>query len=204
MRMIDLCSGLGGASQAFLDRGWEVIRIDNDPQFKDVPHTIIGDVRQLSKYDIKGPIDFVWASPPCNCFSICRVGKYWDDKRPRIRETIEALRIVFWCFDAIEYLKPRYWCLENPRDMLRNVLGIPGKALPGLTTYWASWGSLYLKPTDIWGELPEMEWPEPEDWVANPRGAQAGIEKLKGPERAKIPYKLSLALCQAIEREVDS
>ncbi|HLW72145.1 MAG TPA: hypothetical protein VKS22_16165 [Candidatus Binataceae bacterium] len=31
---LDLCSGLGGASQPAKDRGWKVIRVDIDPRFK--------------------------------------------------------------------------------------------------------------------------------------------------------------------------
>jgi hypothetical protein len=41
---LDLCSGLGGASQPALDRGWKVIRVDIDPRFKPV---IVADVRAL-------------------------------------------------------------------------------------------------------------------------------------------------------------
>lgn len=69
MRVLDLFSGTGGWSQAFLDRGHEVERIDNDPQFADVPHTVIRDVMEpvvncVPKYDI------VLASPPCQAFSL--------------------------------------------------------------------------------------------------------------------------------------
>jgi site-specific DNA-cytosine methylase len=31
MRMLDICSGLGGASEAFIDAGWEVTRLENNP-----------------------------------------------------------------------------------------------------------------------------------------------------------------------------
>lgn len=67
MRILDLFSGTGGASQAFLDRGHDVVRIDNDPQFADVPNTIIDDVRN-DMYS--GEFDVVWASPPCQAFSL--------------------------------------------------------------------------------------------------------------------------------------
>ena len=33
--MIDMFSGMGGASEAFIRAGWEVIRLDNNPVFSD-------------------------------------------------------------------------------------------------------------------------------------------------------------------------
>jgi len=41
MEVVDLFSGLGGFSQAFLDRGHEVERYDNNPKFSQVPNTKI-------------------------------------------------------------------------------------------------------------------------------------------------------------------
>ena len=68
--MLDLYSGLGGASQAFADRGWEVVRVDNNPLLADVPHTEINDIMSLLRpYHFDLPFDFIWASPPCVEFS---------------------------------------------------------------------------------------------------------------------------------------
>jgi hypothetical protein len=57
---LDLCSGLGGASQPALDRGWRVIRVDIDPRFKP---DIVADVRALPLKPFH--VDVLWASPPC-------------------------------------------------------------------------------------------------------------------------------------------
>lgn len=74
MRVLDLFSGTGGWSAAFLDRGHEVYRIDNDEQFADVPHTTIVDVLRL------GPMtdrwDVILASPPCQAFSLAATGTH--------------------------------------------------------------------------------------------------------------------------------
>src|SRR5260370_930747 len=62
---LDLCSGLGGASQPALDRGWKVIRVDIDPRFRP---DIVADVRDLSlKFSFRP--DVLWASPPCQDFA---------------------------------------------------------------------------------------------------------------------------------------
>ncbi len=39
MKMLDLCSGLGGASQPMVDSNWDVLRIENNPLLSGVPHT---------------------------------------------------------------------------------------------------------------------------------------------------------------------
>jgi site-specific DNA-cytosine methylase len=41
MKMLDLFSGLGGASEAFVRAGWEVMRIENNPLLSEVPNTEI-------------------------------------------------------------------------------------------------------------------------------------------------------------------
>ena len=61
---LDLCSGLGGASQPALDRGWKVIRLDLDRSFRP---DIVADVRQLPLKPFH--VDVLWASPPCTDFT---------------------------------------------------------------------------------------------------------------------------------------
>ena len=41
MKVLDLCSGLGGFSEAFVAAGHEVLRIEHNPLLADVPHTKI-------------------------------------------------------------------------------------------------------------------------------------------------------------------
>ena len=69
MKVIDLCSGLGGFSQAFVDAGDEVIRVDIGTKFRNVPHTVISDVMAWEPPFVP---DIVLASPPCQAFSFAR------------------------------------------------------------------------------------------------------------------------------------
>ena len=49
-KMLDLFSGLGGASESFLNNGWEVMRIEKNPALALVPNTKILDVYDLGQY----------------------------------------------------------------------------------------------------------------------------------------------------------
>lgn len=48
--MLDLFSGLGGASQVMVERGWKVIRVDIESRFKP---DIVADVRALPLWPLK-------------------------------------------------------------------------------------------------------------------------------------------------------
>ena len=107
--IIDLGSGLGGASQAFVDAGDEVIRVDIDRGFKP---TIQADVQNLPlRSDLRPQL--VIFCPPCNCFSVASVYRHWDNGRPR--ETAKkAIELVKNGMKEIQRLNPHYWIMENP------------------------------------------------------------------------------------------
>lgn len=79
MRVLDLFSGTGGWSEAFLRRGHDVYRIDNDEQFRDVDNTVICDILEIQQSDIDDYLqgtDIVLASPPCQAFSLAATGTH--------------------------------------------------------------------------------------------------------------------------------
>jgi len=222
MKVLDLFSGLGGWSEAFKKRGHNVITIDNNPRFnpdicKDImelrPNYFTDDLGNKVRFDI------ILASPPCNCFSVASVYRHWDKdtKLPKDQETKDAIKLIGHTINLILNLQPRWWILENPRGMLRRVLGVPP-----VTTYFASWATekeidlrrmairdyrpkgRTKKPTDLWGVIPKrIKWKEPKEWLAAPRGTSRGTQGLKDAAlRAKIPYGLSEAVCIACEKDL--
>lgn len=200
MRVIDLFSGLGGFSQAFLDRGHEVTRYDNDDKFREVPNTWIMDVQDLRFFEIDYA-DIILASPPCNCFSPMTIGHYWSDNiKPHLAERKQQMiDLVKHTLKIIDEANPKYWILENPAGMLKHVIGNPD-----VLTWWAAWGHFSLKPTHLWGKFPPIEWrPKPKKgtYEGAKRGAKAGIQRtnLTPAERALVPYDFSLAVCLAAE-----
>ena len=97
-------SGTGSVGRAFEARGWEVTSLDSNPKARP---SICCDILQ---WDYKafepGHFDMVWASPYCTEFSIAL------KKRPRNLPVGDAL--VLKTFEIIDYLKPRWWAIENP------------------------------------------------------------------------------------------
>jgi len=136
-----------------------------------------------------------------------RISYYWTrDGRPKEEKTRAAIRLVGHTIDLIMNLQPRFWILENPRGMMRRVLGPPA-----VTTFHASWGMNVLKPTDLWGVLPHMKWPKPGPYEHVPRGSHGGVQRIAPKKsfaeqsalRALIPYKLSEAVCLACEKALN-
>lgn len=198
MRVIDLFSGLGGFSQAFVDRGHDVLRLDFDDRFLKVPHTTICDIMELQPDDLwtihTGYPDIILASPPCQHFSIAAVSHHWKHGKPT-EATKQQIELVKHTIRLIEDISPKFWILENPRGMLRKVIGRPDK-----TVFMAAYGKEAYKPTDLWGVFPPIEWLMPMKWEKAPRGSSLGVQGYGDPAKAAlIPYRFSMAVCLAAE-----
>lgn len=224
---VDLFSGLGSFSQAFLDRGWEVYRYDIEPYFEieeiaEDSHTIISDILDLDIGTFPENPDMLLISPPCTTFSVAAVSHHWKRTEngpvPKSQACKISVELVRRALEIRDHINPRFWVLENPRAMMRRVMqDILNEGPPTVTTYWASWGEKHYKPTDLWGRLPYIEFKKPEHWEKAPRGSKSGtqgitIEKeCQMPRELKtamlrsiIPYRFSLALCLAAERGIYS
>lgn len=196
---VDLCSGYGCFSQPFLDAGWEVIRFDNNIKFRNVPNTIIEDVRNFTDIQTKlseKKITLIVASPPCERFSIA------NRMFPK-RGVYEGLQIVRAVYELIARLHPQYWVVENPRGRLRWFLG-KGNSTISLSNY----GGKYKKPTDLWHNfalpLVKGERPYEPSWssVKNKGKGSTGLLRLRDPaKRAKLPYGLGQTILEIIEKQ---
>ncbi len=129
MRVLDLFSGLGGFSEAFVRSGDEVLRVENNPLLSEVPHTTMQDVRAMAErihvFHAQGqPIreyDVLLAGVPCDEFSLgfhapqaiaSRAGEY-EEYQPDMTDLECAL-------DIIRITKPRYWIIENVIGSIRH------------------------------------------------------------------------------------
>jgi C-5 cytosine-specific DNA methylase len=162
---LDLFAGTGGASRAFADRGWRVVRLDLERAHSP---DIIGDVERPP---LAGSVDFLWASPPCTEFSDAR-------PLPAGQRRFPSLELVFATLRLVRDLGPKYWVLENVRGAIP-FLGVPLQKVGP----WCLWG--YFPPLRVsWTAQTYRKWAAGSSAVA----------------RAAVPYEVSLAMCDAVER----
>lgn len=218
MKVLDLFAGLKGWSQPFANRGHEVKTLDYLEKFN-CDYTV--DILKWDWNELPWVPDIICASPPCEKFSTMGFQYGWFDQfynkeekrwltKPMTPEAEHAMSLVNRAVQIIDHFKPRWFVIENPRALLRQVDIIP---YPRQTVWYCHYGEQRAKPTDLWGQFPESLTLSPPchnrrnhpegcccyDHNAAPRGSRTGTQGMDRFESAKIPYPLALAFCEAAE-----
>jgi len=195
MKVLDLCSGLGGFSEAFVTAGHEVLRIENNPLLRDVPGTkimCIFELRDLlednwSVLDIDiDNVDIILFSPPCYEFSLAYDAPRGKHQRefPNVA-WIPSMDILECGMDIIKMLKPKYHIIENVRGAIKYFDEFLGKPRQ-INDAYVFWGNF---PSFVPGKFP----------------SKAEKDKRHSPLRAnirgKIPIEISKSLFDAIESQ---
>lgn len=193
--ILDLCSGLGGASEAFTrDPNCVIVRVelnpDNFPELEAVPFTRILDVKNWMDWlpdlidEMGGPPLFIWASPPCLEFSTGFHAPAMKAKRAG-EDFNPDMSIVEACYDIIQYAEPSFWALEN-------VVGALSHFKPLLGRHSHKIGPFYL-----WGNFPTLGLVK----IDHKKDSIAGNSYMGANRRAVVPFALSEAMMMAILRQ---
>lgn len=194
---LELFSGTKSFSKVAAGLGHKTFTVDNDESLEP---DMCSDIRDLQPYNLGKP-DIIWASPPCQGFSVVVIGRNWNhDGTPKTDRAREAMELAKHTLYLIDQLRPKYWFIENPRGMLRKMKWMDEflKEQGGVrnTVSYCQYGDTRQKPTDIWTNC--LEWkprpmckPGSSCHEAAPRGSRTGTQGLKGAkERGEIPEEL--------------
>lgn len=210
MRVLDLFAGLGGFSQAFKERGHEVVTLDFNEKFNCDFTLDIFDVTPGAPPFDAGSFDIVLASPPCEKFSVMQIGRNWEpgpSHAPKNEGAKLALSLVRHARKVIEAINPRFFIIENPMGKLRKLDPLEG--IERRVISQCQYGRAEQKMTDLWGGFPPSLELLPPCKNGSPchtpavRGSYTGIQgKMTAEEKALIPRKLSIAICLAAEHDL--
>lgn len=192
MRVLDLCSGLGGFSEAFSAAGHEVLRIENNPLLEEVPHTklmCIFEFRDWLEDNVDNPIanvDIILFSPPCYEFSLAFNAPRAIHLRNSPNIPYEPSMDILDCgLEIIRMLKPKHWIVENVRGaspFFSQLMGNPRQ----INEAYFFWGNFPSFVPDAFPSKAEK------DERRNP---------LRANVRGKIPIQISEALLAAVESQ---
>ena len=206
MRVLELFAGTCSFSIVAKMLGNETFTSDFDQSFN-TDYTV--DVMQFNTNKVPFEVDILWASPPCETFSVASLGHHWTGGKgayiPKTQACLDGIERVKKTLEIIHVLKPKYWIIENPRGVLRKMPFMEG--FRRVTVTYCQYGDNRMKPTDLWTNIPEGVWtPRPmckngqPCHIAAPRGSSTGTQGIKTyKDRSRVPEELCKEIILALK-----
>jgi hypothetical protein len=151
MKILELFKGGGSITRYYKDnKDVEVISLDILQKYNP---TFCCDILDwnFKQYTV-GTFDIIWASPECSIFSPLqrfKIGNKWKDKNELEEEQQKNTCYIERTFQIINYLKPKYYFIENPlHSSIWNYVDQELNDKHVIVDY-CRFGTLYKKPTKI-------------------------------------------------------
>lgn len=204
MKIIELFAGTKSFAAIADGMGHNTFTSDFDSQFN-TDYCV--DIMQFDISKVPFKPDVVWASPPCETFSVASIGRHWNyDNTPKTEAAKLGIDRVLSTIDIIDRLKPKYWIIENPRGKLRKMPFMNGVGIYRYTVTYCQYGDTRMKPTDLWSNIPNLVLkPMCKNGmpchVSAPRGSSTGTQGIKTYiDRSRVPPEL----CQSIINQIEA
>jgi len=178
MKTIELFCGAKSFSKVAEGLGHETFTIDNDPQFEPDLCCSVLSLNNEGR-SMVGDFDVLWASPPCDGFSVASIGANWTGGHrayiPKSDTAHRSIALAKKTIKIIEESKPKYWFIENPQGLLRKMPFMDEflKRKGGVehTIWYCKYGDIRAKPTNIWTNAP---------WTPRPKCKNYKYDKTTG------------------------
>jgi len=214
MNILELFSGSRSIGKIGEERGHNVFSSD----FQEFPNTdYVVDIMEFDINKVPFVPNMIWASPPCESFSVASIGRHWvkgevfTPKTDNAKKGIAMLEKTLEIIKHFQTLNPNLvWYVENPRGKMRKspLWNEIEHKLNGVT--YCQYDDEYetikrMKPTDIWNNNPM--------WISKPmckngdschesapRGSSTGTQGIKSYyDKSKIPSELCEQIVMAFE-----
>lgn len=205
MNILELFAGSKSFATAAASLGYATFTSDFDPAF-DTDYT--ADILSFDTSRVPFKPDVIWASPPCESFSVASIGHHWNrDNTPKTDNALHGVAMVEKTLSIIQELNPTWYFIENPRGKLRKLPFMQHHLYRHTVTY-CQYGDTRMKPTDIWTNCPYWT-PRPmckngdSCHVSAPRGSSTGTQGIKTYyNRSRVPQELCNEILEAIAEGV--
>lgn len=152
MKVLELFKGSGSITKYYQNNDdVEVISLDFEKKYNP---TICIDIMEFD-YKQYEPEEFeiIWASPECKVFSQLQntwIGRKWKDKEHLHSVREEHSKFINKTIEIIDYLKPKYYFIENPRhSKIWNFIDNKNYTDKFIIVDYCYFGYGYKKPTKI-------------------------------------------------------
>lgn len=209
LKILELFAGSRSIGKVADARGHRVFSSDFE-EFEDIDY--VEDILEFNPDYVPFIPDVIWASPPCETFSVASIGRHWvkgEVFTPKTERSELGVAILFRTLEIINYYITKnpnlVWYVENPRGKMRKAPYWKNIRHTRHTVTYCQYGDTRMKPTDIWTNNPYWI-PRPmckngdPCHVAAPRGSSTGTQGIcTYYDKSKIPAELCIEVISAAE-----